>query len=109
MRALRCIPFLILLTACLSAPVDTLNKRFAVFESGYAAVLQEIEKLEQADSFKPETALRLALALEEVNRYRKAANLARTSGDLLKSNDALDLAQAALTRLQQSIPQGTKL
>lgn len=110
MRNLRYFPFLVLfLTACVSNPVDTLNKRFAVFESGYSSVLKQIDKLESSDSFKPETKLKVALALEETNKARKVANLARASGDVVKANNALDLASIALQKLQDSIPAGAKL
>lgn len=100
---------LLLLIGCVTNTIDTTNKRFAVFESGYSAVLNEIGRLKTADALKPETATRIADALEEVNRARQTANIARKSGDLLNANSALDLAMRALDRLKTSIPNGTQL
>jgi hypothetical protein len=97
------------LLGCITSPIDTLNKRFAVFETGYSAALTQIDRLQKANAFKPETANKVADALVEVNRARKVANVARGSGDILDANNALDLAMKALEKLQSEIPAGTKI
>jgi hypothetical protein len=101
--------FALALVACVSNPVDTLNKRFAVFETGYNSALTQIDRIQKANAFKPETANKVADALIEVNRARKVANVARYSGDVLDANNALDIAMRALEKLQSEIPAGTKI
>lgn len=111
MKAYRYFYFLfaLVLASCATNPVDTLNKRFAVFESGYAAALTQIDRIQKANAFKPETANKVADALVEVNRARKVANVARGSGNVLDANNALDIAMKALEKLQSEIPQGVKI
>lgn len=105
MKTLRYLPFLLLvfLMACVGN-LDSINKRFAGFEIYYKQTLAQIDTLEKSNSFKPETKLKVADLLEDVNKARKAAYVAKDSGDILNAQDQLSLAIALLDRLKTMVP-----
>ena len=100
---------LLFLSACATAPLDTVNKKFAAFEVTYKSALTQIDKLEKTNSLKPETKTKLADVLKEVNKARTAAYLAKDAGDIRSAEGQLKLALTLLERLQSTMPAGEQL
>lgn len=102
MKTLRYLPFLFLvfLTGCLTASLDTTNKKFAAFEITYKQTLAEISSLEAGNRLKPETKLKVASALEDVNKARNSAYAAKNLGNLKDAETQLNLAILLLDKLK---------
>ena len=97
------------LSACATAPLDTVNKKFAAFEVTYKSALTQIDQLEKTNSLKPETKTKLADVLKEVNKARTAAYLAKDAGDIRDAEGQISMAILLLERLQSTMPAGEQL
>lgn len=99
----------LLLSACLSNNLDTLNKRFAAFEIGYKSALTQFDSLERSNSLKPETRAKVMTLIQDTNTARKAAYLAKDSGDLTTAENQLVLANKFLEYLIGTLPAGGQI
>jgi len=98
------------MSGCISVQeVDTLNKRFAAFEISYKQTLVEVESLLNGNMLKPETKQTVAKILEDVNKARAAAYVAKGTGNVFEAKNQLDLALKALDFLKATLPKGAQL
>lgn len=102
--------FALLITACISVQeVDTVNKSFAAFEISYKQTLVEVESLLNENLLKPETKLKVAKMLGEVNKARNSAYAAKAAGNVMEAKNQLDIALKALDILKANIPKGAQI
>lgn len=102
--------FVVLLVSCVGLQtLDTFNKKLASFEIGYKAALVQIDQMDKANQFKPETKLKVADGLEQVNKARKDIYAALALGDTVKAGDNLSIAITALDALKALVPAGGQI
>lgn len=89
--------------ACVSAPVDTYNKRAAVFELGYIEILKTA-KLYLASPNTPTAIKRdIKKAVETAATAREAMQFAEGAGDITTAQGQLQTAQSALGLLRKLV------
>lgn len=104
-QRLNWIVVFLLLVGCTSLPVDTLNKRIAVFEVGYSQTLKTIQHWLKENRIKPQDRSTLKTRIAEMSLARTAMHEARKIGNAAEASTQLMLGTSTLGVLRKYIAQ----
>jgi len=90
----------LVMSACATVPVDTLEKRVALFEVSYGEVLKTIQLYKKENRFSDATWKEIQNTVRQVSAARTVMKTSLEIGDIETTSNTLALASQLLTSLR---------
>ena len=87
----------LLISACASLPLDTLNKRIAAFEIGYGETLKTVQQWIDEGRLTGSAKNGVQANIKAISQARQAMYIAKGVGDIKTAQGKLNAASGALT------------
>jgi hypothetical protein len=94
---------IVFMFGCASLPIDTLNKRIAVFEISYGEVLVTVDRWIVEKRLVNEDKAKVQAMIKEVQVARTAMYIAKDAGEIANAQDNLTAANIILSKLRDYV------